>query len=541
MPNYSAKILGTAISGIRTHQAVIANTGNNIANVNTPGYSRRTVSLENVSGGVGGGLNIGGGVDVTAIQRQVDVYLNRQLLDAKGEQASADMVSNFVSRIDNLFNLTSDQATIGSSLTSFFNAANDLAVNPSSIELRQNFLLEAQGLIDSIKNTYNSLAALQDEADNRIVTEVDTVNSLTSQIADLNGRITTVESSGAAANDERDQRDQLLEQLGQKLTFSQIQLPDGSVTITLENGFALVTGTSTKQLSVTENPSFGTSPLPESLSGGHLNYIVYDYSNGAGTQQLDFTNFLKNQNGTIGGLLKVRGYVDPAIGSSSPFNADGHIVDVAKRVESITQALLGAVNQTYLGPDQDAGTAGHQPSAEDLDGNPPATYGLFTFDFSGTRDVNGNGLPDDLGNHNIANYSSRLSLTSLDPRDVAAARDLTGVAALAPGDGSNINAIAAMSSQSMTFSAPGFSLTGTFDNAYQEAVTTVSNKASRALLDVSMADSKAVSLQTQRDSVSAVSLEEEFTNLITSQKAFEASARMIRTAQEMLDTILNIL
>jgi flagellar hook-associated protein 1 FlgK len=545
MTNYTSKIIGNAVSGIRSQQAMIANVGNNIANVNTPGYSRRTVNLESRAGAANGtGLNIGNGVQVGSIQRNVDQYLERQTRDVAAEAKSAETVSSFLERVDHLFSLNTEQQTVGNSLTSFFVAANDLSLNPASIELRQALLEKGEDLVGSISNTYNELANLQDEAGERIDAEISTVNSITTQIAGLNARIAGQEVSGGGANDEKDKRALLLKQLSEKISFSTIENSDGSISVALENGFTLVSGSTARNLSTTTTPSFGSGTLPQSLSGGVLSYIVYDYSNGAGTQQVDFTNFLKDQNGTIGGLLKVRGYVDPALATPSAFQADGHLVEIASRIEAITRTLLTSVNQTYLGPDRSAITAGHQPSSGDLNGAVPSTYGLFDFTFGGVKDTDVDGFPDDYGTHNLGNYSSLLTMAFTDPRRVAAARDATPLLAtpsFAPGDGRNIAAIAGLRSQSLTFTAGTFSLTGTFDEAYQETVTTVSNKQSRADLDQSVSEAKLVSIENQREAVSGVSLEEEFTSLIGFQKSFEASARMVRTAQELLDTILQLI
>ena len=546
MTNYTSKIIGNAVSGIRSQQAMIANVGNNIANVNTPGYSRRTVNLESRAGAANGtGLNIGNGVQVGSIQRNVDQYLERQTRDVAAEAKSAETVSSFLERVDHLFSLNTEQQTVGNSLTSFFVAANDLSLNPASIELRQALLEKGEDLVGSISNTYNELANLQDEAGERIDAEISTVNSITTQIAGLNARISGQEvSGGGGANDEKDKRALLLKQLSEKISFSTIENSDGSISVALENGFTLVSGSTARNLSTTTTPSFGSGTLPQSLSGGVLSYIVYDYSNGAGTQQVDFTNFLKDQNGTIGGLLKVRGYVDPALATPSAFQADGHLVEIASRIEAITRTLLTSVNQTYLGPDRSAITAGHQPSSGDLNGAVPSTYGLFDFTFGGVKDTDVDGFPDDYGTHNLGNYSSLLTMAFTDPRRVAAARDATPLLAtpsFAPGDGRNIAAIAGLRSQSLTFTAGTFSLTGTFDEAYQETVTTASNNQSRADLDQSVSEAKLVSIENQREAVSGVSLEEEFTSLIGFQKSFEASARMVRTAQELLDTILQLI
>src|SRR5690606_36601387 len=106
------------------------------------------------------------------------------------------------------------------------------------------------------------------------------------------------ERTGNVAADDRDRRDVLLQRLSEKLDFNMLELPDGTVTISLANGFVLVNGNENRELSVTNSPSFANGTLPPSLSGGVLNYIVYDYSGGNGTPaHVDLSNVIKTSGG----------------------------------------------------------------------------------------------------------------------------------------------------------------------------------------------------------------------------------------------------
>lgn len=221
----------------------------------------------------------------------------------------------------------------------------------------------------AISETYDGLADLQAEADRRLRTEVDVVNTLTSQIAELNGLITGKEAAGNVAADERDRRDLLMKQLSEKIGIEVVEQADGGALISLPNGFPLVSGSTARPLELTVNPSFSPGTLPPSLSGGTLSYIVYDYSNGAGTTHLDLTQELSQVGGIIGGLLNIRGFNDAA--NTSAFDATSPLVDVASQVEAITRDILTRLNTTYLGPDREGTTAGHQPSSIALDGNTP--------------------------------------------------------------------------------------------------------------------------------------------------------------------------
>lgn len=547
MANYSAKILNSSVSGLTAQQAVIAATANNIANVNTPGYSRRIVNLETrATSNNSAGINVGDGVDVVGITRMANAYIEKILKEAQSDQSGYQIQSDIMKRIEPLFSLDGNNQTIGSTMTAFFTAVNDLSANPASIELRANLIERVNDVVSAISTTYNTIASIQTECDQRISTEVEAVNGLTSQIADLNARIMAREGgSGNVAADERDQREALLNQLSEKIGFNSVELPDGSVTLTLPGGFALVSGATARQLEVTTTPSFAAGTLPPSLGGGTLSYIVYDYDPGAGQAHVDLTQKIMENGGTIGGLLTMRGYNDPA--ETSAFAATGPLVEIATRVEAITRTLLTTMNVTYRGPNEDAGLP-WKFSTADLDGNGPDVYGLFTFDYGAlSQDVNGDGIANDLDlTTGITNYSSIIQATFSDPRRVAAARDPDIAAALqvfGPGNGGNMEVLAGMQTDnSLTFSAgPAYSFTGTFGDIYDDSVVKVGNLASSAEGNMNAANSYKMTIQGQRDEVSAVSLDEEFSNLIRYQRGYQASARLIRVADQLLELLVNMI
>ena len=544
MANYSAKILNNSVRSLNAQQAIIANTSNNIANVNTPGYSRRVVTLENaVDRGTGSaGLQIGSGVQVSGVQRIADDFINKLLQSQTSKQSSSELQNSFVSRVEQLFSLTGDTGTITKDMNNFFTAINNLTVDPSSIEARKAMIEQGQNLVSSISGTYNTLADLQTEANDRISTEVQTVNGLLSQIAQTNTNISSIESAGTSqvAADDRDTRDRLLQELSKKISYKTVDNNDGSVNVYLTNGFTLVSGGNSYPLRVTSSPSFAASQ-PPSLSGGILSSITYDYSNGSGTADFDLTQVLQGGDGSVGALLQLRGYNDP--NNTSPFQADGFIVEVASRIEGVARDLLTRFNTTYLGNDENSAVAGFQPNALDLNGQTPSTYGFFDFNYSGVKDANGDGLPNDLAALDVPSFAKILTLTSTDPRKIAAARDqdpANGSTALVAGNGDNAQALMGLRTASTTFSAGNYSLTGTYDDSYNETVSHVSAEKSSIASKADLDKSYLITVQSQRDEVSAVSLDEEFSKLITFQKAYQASAKMVKVADDLLTTILQL-
>jgi flagellar hook-associated protein 1 FlgK len=546
MPNYSSKILGNSVSALVAQQALIANTSNNIANVNTPGYTRREISLLNRvdAASVHSSFTFGSGVEVGTIRRITSSFLESAVRDAASRQGMANIANDYLGRIESLFSLSGPQQTIGSTLNDFFSAVNTVAVNPYSVDDRIVLLQRGEDLVNAIKSTYDTIAETQTELDYQVPQEIKQINEYTKQIAGLNDLIQRRKGSNIPAIDEEDQRDALLTRLAEKITFSAVEMENGMMNVSLANGFPLVSGTTSRELGYTYTPSFGGASLPPSLEGRTLGYIVYNFGTETSPSHLDLTKTIKGGMGSLGGILQLRGYAD--VTNTSAFEADGDLVAVATRIEALTRSLLTEANERYIGPDEDPTAAGLQSSAGDLLGNSPDVFGLFDFDYSGVKDADGDGVPSasDLLASGMSHFSSYLRFAVSDPQRFAAARDndtTIGSVVFPAGDGQNAVALASLKQEVRTLTSGGFSLTGTFDELYSSTVNYVGATKSRAETDVAVAKAAQVSAQTKRDELSAVSLDEEFANLIKYQKAFQASARIIKTASDMLDQLVALI
>ena len=546
MVNFTSKLLGNSVSGMTVQQALLANASNNIANVNTPGYTRREIDVQSRADPVvvDGILRIGSGVQLGDIRRITNEFLESSLRNSAAKQGKAEVRNEYLGRVENVFSLSGIQQTVGMALNDFFSSANQVSLNPSDLDLRLDVLQRGEDLVNAIRSAYQDIADAQTELNQRVSQEVESINTLTRDLATLNSTIAQREATGAAAPDERDQRDVLLGKLSAKVSFKTLELPNSMINCYLDNGFPLVSEATSRQLSVTTNPSFATGPLPPSLGGGILSYVTYDFGVQGAPAHLDLTRMLQNGQGSIAGVLQMRGYAD--VTNTSAFEADGDLIGLATRIEAITRTLLTSVNQEYLGPDEDTGTGVHEPSSADLNGNPPDVFGLFDFTFSGVKDADGNGLPSiaDLTSTGIDSFSRFLTLGFSRAEEFAAGRDIDpagGVRLVAAGDGSNAQAIANLRTQSQTFSLGTLSFTGTFDELYNSAVSTVGSLKASAQSEFEVARQSYSFASVKRDEFSSVSLDEEFANVIKFQKAFQASARMIRTASEMIDTIVGLI
>jgi flagellar hook-associated protein 1 FlgK len=546
MPNYTSKILGNSMSAMVAQQALVANTSNNIANVNTPGYTRREISLLNRvdAASIHSNFTFGSGVEVGTIRRITSSFLESAVRDAASRQGMANISNDYLGRIESLFSLSGPQPTIGSTLNDFFSAVNTVAVNPYSVDDRIVLLQRGEDLVNAIKTTYNTIAQTQTELDNQVPLELKQINEYTKQIANLNDLIQRRKGSNIPAIDEEDQRNALLAKLAEKITFSSVEMESGMVNVSLANGFPLVSGTTSRELDYTYTPSFGGASLPPSLEGRTLGYVVYNFGSETSQSHLDLTKTIKGGTGALGGILQLRGYAE--VTNTSPFQADGDLVAIATRIEALTRALLTDANERYLGPDEDSTTVGLQSSAGDLFGTSPEVFGLFDFDYSGVKDADGDGVPSasDLLASGMSHFSSYIKFAVTDPQRFAAARDndtTIGSVVFPAGDGQNAIGLASLKQEIRTLSSGTFSLTGTFDELYSSTVNYVGATKSKAETDVAVAKAAQVSAQSKRDELSAVSLDEEFTNLIRYQKAFQASARIIKTATEMLDQLVALI
>lgn len=520
--------------------------GNNISNVNTEGYSRRRAELvTTVSGGATEEAR-GFGANIEKIVRITDKFLNAETEARIQDRSKFEVVDEILARAEVFFPVSGDDSSIGTELGSFFSALEDLAESPSDLALRQNVLAQGERLSQVIRTTYNGVAGLQREADGRVGSLVDSVNNLTGQIAGLNAQIQAEEVGEQEALALRDQREKLMRDLSELISFESVENTDNTTLIYLPNGFGLVIGSEARELEVTQSPDFApVGGFPAGLDGSGLSHIVFDFDPAsATTAHVDLTSLIGNGGGSLAGILQTRGIQSTA--DTSAFDAVGSLPEIAGAVEALARDLLTRFNTEYLGPDEDAGTAGLQPSSGDLNGNvPPGAYSLFSF--AGAADVDADGQPDDLAalsaSLGVEGFASRIEFGVTNLEDFAASRDLdpaAGATSFATGDAANIEALLGLRSVSNNFSLGAFNQTTAVEELYDNVVSRVGGLRGQSRNDLTVATDRETQAVEFRESVAGVSIDEEFANLIQIQRSFEASARMVRVADELLAEIIGL-
>ncbi len=255
-------LLNVATRALMANQTVLQTTGNNIANVNTVGYSRQSAVLQTVEGQYSGSGYIGKGVEVTTIQRNYDIFLTRQSAlagaTASGDSARADKLT----QLENIF--PGGTNGLGASINDMLNAFSDVASSPTDLTARTVALTKVNETATRMNSASASLDELQNSLKLELADKVNNINNLAKSIATVNEKIARAQGNGQPPNDLLDQRDQLVRDLNKLVQTSSIPADDGTVGIFIGGSQALVLGNSAASVSLVKD-DFG-DPLKSKLA-----------------------------------------------------------------------------------------------------------------------------------------------------------------------------------------------------------------------------------------------------------------------------------
>lgn len=260
-------------NGLNIYRIATEVTSENIANVNTQGYSRQRVLLESAPPTLHNGFPLGTGVQISVVERYYDGLLQQQLVSAQTTQGFDTSRSTVLQQIEPYFNEVSNDG-IGTAISNFFGAWQDLTLNPGGTSERQVLITRAQILSDnfhSVSKGLNDAIATQNAT---LVPLTDSINSTLTNIAQLNGQIKSTELLSGNANEMRDQRDQLVRDLSLKIGITFTENVDGTTDIKYADGGAeLVTGSTAGAFSLdqTDPASFVVQLTPP---GGALAIVA---------------------------------------------------------------------------------------------------------------------------------------------------------------------------------------------------------------------------------------------------------------------------
>jgi len=455
-------LLSTGTSALLTQQRAINVTGNNIANVNTPGYSRQKVNLE-TSIPVQSSLGLMSfGVTATGIERVYDRFIGVQLTNANASLGRWEAQQSMLDRVEVVFD-ESNGYGLNQALSDFWSAWQDLSLNPEGSTERAMVVSTSQGLADAIRAKYADLEQIQEDIDTAVEGGVETVNRLVAQIADLNRKIASTEVNGTKANDYRDSRDLVLKQLAEIIDIKSYENSDGQVVVSAAGGRPLVESGNTWQLQAQTNADGQTDVLWPDIRGGAV----------AITGEIT--------GGKIGGWLQTR---------------DRQIAGYQDQLDELANGLRDQINAIHA-----------------------AGYGLDGT--TGTDLLTGTGAAD-----------LQMRPEVLNDLDLIAA---SATAAGVPGNADHALAIYNLRT-ALTMSGG----TATFDGAANTLVSQVGHDVQTAAANASHQADMMTYLENYRESVSGVSLDEEMVNLVKFEAAYNAAAKMISIADDMLNNLMNI-
>lgn len=232
--------LNIALSGLQAQQAAIDVTSHNIANANTQGYSRKTVTMVSVHGGfLDKGEFSGRGVDISDIRRVRDAFLDLQTRNENRTMGEYEVLTKAFAEIERIMAEPSDTG-IRSVLDRFWNSLQDLSGNPEDESIRQTVIQSAGALADAFSHTSRQLSELREDVITSAEEAVNRVNTITKEILSLNDQIRRTKARGEEAGDLMDRRDLLLDDLSKIMDIEVVENKNGAVRVVTSVGPSLV-------------------------------------------------------------------------------------------------------------------------------------------------------------------------------------------------------------------------------------------------------------------------------------------------------------
>lgn len=563
MPLFST--LQIANNALIAAQLGLQVTGNNIANAGVPSYVRQNLMLAPAPTQQYGGLLLGMGVSVEAVKQQIDLFLDERLRNANSDVASSESQAGVYTQLESIIGELGD-TDLSTSLTKFFGSINDILNQPDSVSVRNLAVLQGATLTDDIRRLDARVREVRNDVNQEITSHVSTINNLLKDIAELNNKIVTVEGGGTSASDAvglRDQRADKLGQLAQIMNIKAVEQDTGDVTVFAGGDYLVFEGTyrdvttsykSDRDLQVTEIRLAQTdSPLAivsgklagltearDEVLGGFLDRLDHlsktlafefnkVYSSGQGLKGLSTAT-------SEAAVVSSSAALDHAGLTFTPVNGSFQ-VQVLNQQTGLTQTheirvdLNGIDSETSLDSLASAIDAIDGVSATvtadrrlQISSESPLVTFSFANDTSGT--LAALGINTFFSGTGASDLGVSASLRA-DPARFAASVGGVGE------DTGNAEKLAALLSTPLA-SEGGTTLAVLYDRM-------VSETTQGAALNKSIADgfkTFQTTLDGQRLAISGVNIDEEAIKMIGYQRMFQASARFIKTINELLDVLV---
>jgi flagellar hook-associated protein 1 FlgK len=538
-----ASIYDVGSSALTSMQRAIATTGHNIANVNTEGYSRQEVLFGTRNPEKVGQVEIGTGVEVSNIRRNHDSFLIKDVQARSGSNGYFQLYAKTAQNVDSL--LADPSTGIAPAMNKFFAAMEAVAANPTSSPERQVLLSQAEMLTQRFNYVDTRLSEFAVELNTRMSNMTDDINALASDIARLNESIISIDSTRGMPNDLLDQRDQAITELSRLIGVQTTKQDNGALNVSIGKGQRLVIGTSAEQLRmVLPSAQDGPSRLFLSVPSGAESEVTSKLTGGELGGVLDAGTKLINKARREVGLL--------ALGMTETFNrqhSQGSDLD-GDQGESFFKNL----EATVTGSRDNSGLVAVGATITQEQNLTGDGYSI-RYEEAGIRVTNlasGDSQIVDAGvlelpgfNVNIPEQAvgaigdiffveptlgaaSSMSLALTDPSKVAAANQGSAV-------GDNRNMLSLIELRDVKTLKAG---TQSYTSLYGSALSGIAVETRSAMSNAETEQALLRSAEDRLEGLRGVNLDEEATNLIRYQQAYQAAAQVISVANDIFDTLL---
>lgn len=578
-------VFSIAKDALATQRSSVDVIAHNIANVDTPGYSRQRPVHQTKDAITLGTVHFGRGVELTQVRRISDQYLEDQLFQEKSSLSSNTQMETNMQALEGIFNESSG-ASVSGMISDFWNSWHDLANEPAASAPRNVLYEKSLLLTERLASIDADMASLDRALDNAVVVGVEDINRITGEIAQINGQIISAEIH-SQANDLRDKRNSLVTDLAQQIGVQVFEQPNGAMTVLTAKGLTLVDGGSNYELTVNgsaidwEGSGGSAIDIAGYIEKGKLGGLLTTRDEVVAKLELDFDSMTKqfiwlvNQQHSQGvgleGFSSATGTYVPVDSAEELATADsgltfydeiasgafnlwvydssGNVVGGAPAsiaINSATTTLdslaaaIDAVSNISSSVDssgalQISAASGYTFAFSNDTSNVLAALGINTF-FTGSEAGTIN-VSSKIGNNKDYITAARVDNTS-----TSSTYGTFGI-----GDNSNARAMADLQYSSTDIpqwmvdridgNTEG-STNATIEEYYNSFVASVGVKSASATRGVEFGKAMVSRLGQARDSVSAVSLDEEMAALIQYQQSYAAAAKLLSTADEMLDTLI---
>jgi flagellar hook-associated protein FlgK len=533
-------LLTVGAQATQLYKTALGTVSNNIANLNSEGYSRQSVTISENAPIEIGSTFVGAGSVLTQISRAYNGFAETNLRHSSSDLNNQQPMIDYGNRIIDIFG--SETSGLTSSLDRFYTASANLSTDAASQPLRNIFLSEAESLATNFRDLAGHLDTISGESQADIEFQISKLNDLSQQVVVINAQLDRKVSVTDQPPALLDQRDQLLREISELVKIDVRERPSGAVEVRLDSNSGAVVVNGAK------NNTF--SAIFEVNDAGQVEIVAN--TNGNSKVTVAFTG------GTIGGLLNFRSQI------LAPAQADLDIL--AKTIVTEVNAIqmtgvdlngdrgtalfdidstVGAAGMTVLQTDPfkiaaagllritnnaaNSGTASIDYQAPPANVATPAN---FTLTYSA-----GVGYSDGATNYNPdANGQFVYAGITFTVKGIPADGDSFDIGLNTNSDGDNRNIALVAQLQNKSVLSDGNSIS----EGYAAIVSRAGSRISLAIISqeaIQVIYDQAV--QT-RDEVSGVNLDEEAADLIRFQQAFQASAQIIQTASKLFDSILAV-